>query len=474
MSRARELSPGWAWPPDAAVAGGLVLLLACGVTVALAGVVPGRPVVIAVGAVVGGAALVGLLVGDWVDGVALVALAAPLPALYSVDGLRVATVAPVTAAVVLAWTLRWSVLRTPTDLGRLPVRTLGLLTGAFAVAAVLSGHPATSARELLNFGVLVAFLIVATQILVARPTKVPEMVRLLAGAGALVGGLAVLEMVGLIPGRFPRWDTPFHRAALGFGQPNGLGLFLAMMVPLAVHEVRASKTRRGKVLAVSAALLTVLGLVATFSRGSWLAVLAGTSVFLFTGDRRSFLRIWIGVVLLAGVIDVAAGGILRDTVERTVGDWVIEQRAVLMLAGVLMFLDHPLVGVGPGGFAPELDRVGAQVTALWDFQATPHNAYVQMAAETGILGLLAFLAFLAAVSWVAIRSIRRVGAGRDAGPGVALRRTLLWSFATVCFAGFVVWPFSHGPGQVVMLLVALLVAADRGGEGGSPVPGGGP
>ena len=69
---------------------------------------------------------------------------------------------------------------------------------------------------------------------------------------------------------------------------------------------------------------------------------------------------------------------LRDTAERTLTDWVVEQRAALMAAGVLMFLAHPVLGVGPGGFAVELTSFGAQVPELWDYLA---DWYVK---ETGL------------------------------------------------------------------------------------------
>jgi O-antigen ligase len=121
-----------------------------------------------------------------------------------------------------------------------------------------------------------------------------------------------------------------------------------------------------------------------------------------------------------------------------------------------MFIDHPVLGVGPGGFAVNLDRYGAQIPQLSDYLPTPHNAYVQMAAETGVIGLLAFVCFLAAGLFVAIR------AARSAPPDVrGLRLSLLWSYATMCAAGLVVWPFAHGTGQAVLVVAAATFAVPR-------------
>ncbi len=88
-------------------------------------------------------------------------------------------------------------------------------------------------------------------------------------------------------------------------------------------------------------------------------------------------------------------------------------RRYLDRAGVAMFLDHPLVGVGKGGFQPELlgpyygyipERRQANPVSL------PHTELVRIAAETGILGLAAFSALLVAVLIALGRAVRRTAA----------------------------------------------------------------
>ena len=104
-----------------------------------------------------------------------------------------------------------------------------------------------------------------------------------------------------------------------------------------------------------------------------------------------------------------------------------EQRAGLLWSGVLMFLDRPLLGFGPGGFAEALADYGPQITWLYDYLPTPHNAFVQMAAETGVVGLLAFSSFLAAGLAVAFRSARRAAAALFAVGLAILLPFVLWN-----------------------------------------------
>jgi len=142
-----------------------------------------------------------------------------------------------------------------------------------------------------------------------------------------------------------------------------------------------------------------------------------------------------------------------------------------------MFLDRPLLGVGPGGFAERVEEYAARVPGLWDYQATPHNAYVQMAAEAGAVGLLAFLLFLGACLLVLVRAARGEGIARNDGSlsqdrerdrrgaqrrargrasgEASLRRAVLCSLATLLVASLGIWPFAHGSGEAVVLVLAL-------------------
>ena len=63
-----------------------------------------------------------------------------------------------------------------------------------------------------------------------------------------------------------------------------------------------------------------------------------------------------------------------------------------------MFLDPPVIGVGPGvarlNFQEYAEKVGGNVGAT---NRRAHSLYVQLAAETGVVGLVAFLGMVAMV-----------------------------------------------------------------------------
>ncbi|HET9984420.1 MAG TPA: O-antigen ligase family protein [Longimicrobiales bacterium] len=465
---ARRSARGAPWDADGLLALGACTALAAGVTLALAGSASDSTPLAVTGGILALAGAVVLVAAGLVGGTLLLALAAPLPAVYDSGDVRVAAVAPVAAGVLLAWALRRGADRTPIRTGALPRRALAALLLAVLVAAAFAADVPLSARETLNFALMLGLLVAATDELARDRAAAARLVDALVAGAGVCGALAVLEMVRVLPGDFPRWGTPFNRAALGFGQPNGLGFFLAVALPLALQRLGASRGL-GRLASGAAALATALGLLATFSRASWVAAALGVTALALAGEGRRALRLLAGAAVAAVIVDVASGGLLRDTVRRTIGDWVVEQRAALFLAAVRMFVEHPFTGVGPGGFADQVEQYGAQVPRLWDIQATPHNAYIQMAAEGGILGVLTFVAFLA----ISVRTFVR--AAREPGVDAAtrdVRLALLWSLATACIAAGGIWPFAHGTGEVLVLVLGLGFAETTAGAlSGSAVVG---
>jgi O-antigen ligase len=374
---------------------------------------------------------------------------------------RVATVAPVTALALLGWFLHLAIKGRTLRLDRLPLRSLALVLASFAAATLLAQKRGTAVQETFNFGLLVAFMVMAVDTLTGKPDKVEKLLKLLALVAAVCGGLAMLEAVGLIPNAFPRYGTRYQRAALGFGQPNALGLFFALTLPFAVCALSMARNRFEVWLLRGGLALIVLGLAATFSRGSWLSVLFGSLLLIPARQGRFTLRVWATALLAALFIEVVSGGMLTDTAQRTVSDWVLEQRAALMYTGVLMFLQYPWFGVGPGNYANMLERFGAQVPQLWDYLPTPHNAFIQMGAETGAIGLAAFVLLLTVVSVTAVRKARIPAQTHQTA---SLRRAVVWSMGTLVCACLVVWPFSHGTGQCVMIALGLQAVAANAGD----------
>ncbi|HET7322142.1 MAG TPA: O-antigen ligase family protein [Longimicrobiaceae bacterium] len=408
----------------------------------------------AVGALAAGSALMLLLCAGWVDGLSLVVLSLAVPAPYLSGGTRVAPAAAATAATLVAWVIRRALDARERRDAPVPRRSIAGLFAALLLATAFALQTGPALRELVDWFLLLALLVVATHAFSEEPARVRRMALLIAGVMGAAGVFAALQTAGILPASF-HWGPSVNRATLGFGWPNELGMFMALGVPFAVHACVVTRGRGWKILARAGLATTLAGLAATFSRGSWTAVAAALLVLLLLGEWKFVMRGALLALVAIVAIDAASGGEITRRITSTEGDWVVGQRLALTLAGLLMFRAHPLVGVGPGGFGVNLPDFGPQIPGLWNYTGSAQNLYVHMAAETGLVGLLALLALMGTGFVAALRAARAPARSVEEA---SLRRTVLWSFTVACFVGFFEWPFAHGVGEMIVLVAAMAFA----------------
>lgn len=204
-------------------------------------------------------------------------------------------------------------------------------------------------------------------------------------------------------------DDVFRVNSLFF-DPNIYGRFL-VLVMLGIAAAMLW-TARGRTVAVAGILLAILlgALVTTYSQTSFLAMLAGLAVLggLRFGPWKAFGAL-VAVVLVGVVFVVAAPGALNiKGFDEGGADAATSGRVTLTGGGVGLWADHPIEGVGSGGFATayrERERSGERKAV-----DASHTIPITIAAEQGLIGLGAYLVLLVLV-------IRRLV--RDAEDGVA-------------------------------------------------------
>jgi O-antigen ligase len=97
-------------------------------------------------------------------------------------------------------------------------------------------------------------------------------------------------------------------------------------------------------------------------------------------------------------------------------------RRYLARAGIAMFIDHPLSGVGLGGFQPQL--LGPYFYYIDpEYRPAPitlaHTDVIRIAAEEGLVGLAALVVFLAGIA----TTLRRALGGADGFQRIAVSAT---------------------------------------------------
>ncbi len=178
-----------------------------------------------------------------------------------------------------------------------------------------------------------------------------------------------------------------NRATSTFFDPNSYGTFLILLLPLAfaLHKDESLVSK----LAI---ILGVTGLAMTFSRGAWLGILTGGVYggILWINRRlklvksaRVYSLILIAVPLLLIIGFFVAAAIGDDlTVQRK-----LQGRWYLWNAGINMAERTPLFGVGIGRYNENLINYYDEGIEPWTKYEHAHNWYIQVGAETGVIGL---------------------------------------------------------------------------------------
>jgi O-antigen ligase len=242
------------------------------------------------------------------------------------------------------------------------------------------------------------------------------------------------------------------RANATFGDPNILARFLliALITLLAIVALPRRPDRRVDIALCGCVIVLAAALVLTQSRFAWITLVVILPLLIISLRRRRALLGYCAVFVLAfvavsavngtavgragefaagvshslgGDVSITSRGNLTgpDDVGYTPPRKVLghelfarlpidDVRYYLLEAGVAMWEDHPVVGLGVGGFQPNLlgtYRGFIPRDRIENPPSLPHTFLAQIAAENGVVGLIVvgvFLGVLASMAWRASRS----------------------------------------------------------------------
>lgn len=167
-----------------------------------------------------------------------------------------------------------------------------------------------------------------------------------------------------------------------FDNPNDLALHLVTMFPLALGLSFITRNRIMKIVYFAVVFLIIAGIVVTFSRGGFLALMATGGVLVWKLVRSSrWLIAPVGAVLLLVFLVLAPGG-YRNRLSTT-GDESSTARFDDLKRSVYVAARHPLLGVGMENYI-----------LFSNSNKSSHNAYTQVAAEMGIAASVIYILFI--------------------------------------------------------------------------------
>jgi len=364
------------------------------------------------GAALFGAALVlPVVFARPVLGLCLALLTIPLSTEWSVGlgGLNLTLMEPAVALAAVAWLWRGARER---SLRIWPSALLAaqLLVLALFVAAALGAEMlAPSLKDTLKWLELVIVFV-----LTLDQARDPGAARLVLASLLIAGALeAAYGAFQFVTGRGPPFFAigPFMRAFGHFNQPNPFAGYLATALPiaLALAFLRRDPVTRW---ARPAAVLIGASIVLSLSRGAWLGVALACGIMLAAASprtRRLLVPLAAALLLLFSLASLGVlPAVLADRLgivaeyfgpfdvrraEVTPENWAIVERMAHWQAAWDMFRDHPWLGVGPGNYATAYEEYF--LPGWLEPLGHAHNYYLNLAAETGVVGLAGYLLVLA-------------------------------------------------------------------------------
>lgn len=253
------------------------------------------------------------------------------------------------------------------------------------------------------------------------------------------------EWVGGMEGRAPSF----------FANPNFFAAYLNLVLPFSLACWILGEGRWKKLGAWTTGL-GVAALLCTQSFGG-LGAFGGVivlAILCFAGSWKRKLTLLCSVCVLA-VAFYFGKAILNPAHEG--GDFAYDQSIRLVLWGVAwdFFVHSPIFGVGWGNFVAIYGAYVSEISWIPQGQFEVHNIYLQLLAETGVVGFGAFFLIVFRSVRQALRQWRLAAQPLDK----ALAFGVLGAILTTLLHGFVDFFFQVSPqfGTLFWVLLSLLV-----------------
>lgn len=206
------------------------------------------------------------------------------------------------------------------------------------------------------------------------------------------------------------WDRISGYNAGLTGNPNDLALMINLTLPFAVGLLLSARRLPVRILLLTIAVLDVIAVVLTYSRGGFLTLVSIISMYLWClrGPARTRLLVALLALGLVAVPLIPSGywsrlgtitDIKADQTDSAQERWADMEEATRLVA------ENPLIGAGAG-----MD-VLALNTARGNRWTHVHNIYLEYAVDLGLPGLLLFLVLYGCLlrnAWLARRKASRL------------------------------------------------------------------
>lgn len=171
--------------------------------------------------------------------------------------------------------------------------------------------------------------------------------------------------------------------------------FLIQVTPIAIvlcmeENVKLIPT---KLLYLLTIILSSGALLVNGTRGAWLAILIVLVIYAIAKartNRKIFVAISVSIILTIIIGSQLSGVVSRVNTFTDVKYQSNSERVLLWQSSIAMFIDHPVVGVGPEHYGDLYRNQYISPDAKERKLGHAHNNFLHILAENGIIGFISF------------------------------------------------------------------------------------
>jgi len=240
-----------------------------------------------------------------------------------------------------------------------------------------------------------------------------------------------------------------YRVTGWYGFPNAVGLFLAPIIPLAMYLVEKNWKENKKLawISISTILTSLLAIIFAKGSGPLIGVAGGVGVLLLCYKKTRIPAIALAVIGIVGIIFLPATNPIKQELfaTNTSGQF----RRDIWSETFALLKDRPITGAGIASYE---ERIIPYRGDHWiEVFHHPHNIFLTIWVNTGLLGLLSFVALLIWFFSTAIKNNSQT-------------KFLLASMSTILVMGLVDSPYIKNDLAILFWLLPALLFAQTSSE----------
>lgn len=313
----------------------------------------------------------------------------------------------IAVGVVVRYSLRMSL---PPNLG--PIAILISLYGLAGIVSLFGGDYPKEGLLFLSDLLKNSIIAVLAVVLIRKWQMFRAVFWALIISGTLLGTVAIIQYVtdtydstywglSMAPVEHILGELDDHRLAGTVGDPNYFAMFQLILLPFAIDRFFSEKNLLLKLLAAYAIGAILFTVILSYSRGGFLGIMVMTLALLLLKPNLTWkvmASAAIGVCIL--LYTPQSNYIQRmltleyfsmDKKKKPISEASFSGRKSEILVAAMIFLDHPILGVGVGNYERNYHEYAREIYI--DFRKEKREAhclYLEILAESGLVGFIPF------------------------------------------------------------------------------------